>query len=617
MCGICGVYHFDQHPVDENILRRMTDKMLHRGPDDEGMYLSGSVGLAMRRLAIIDTHSGHQPITNEDQSIWVVLNGEIYNYRELKQDLIKRGHHFRTASDTEVLVHLYEEYGLNAIDQLNGMFAFALFDSNKRMLWLARDRLGIKPLYFYHHQNTFMFSSDCTALQSCLPQQEININAFLSYLAFSYVSTSKSIFNTIQKVPPGHYLLIDQAGIQFHQYWEINQFESWQGQLDDAITQLHELLNHAIQLQLRSDVPIGVSLSGGIDSSAIATLAKNHVDHLTSFTINYTDKASLDVKFARELAEQLKLTHHEITFSAHDIPHYLDELMPYLDEPIADSAVMSSYLVAKKARQLGVKVLLNGAGGDEIFGGYHRHHPPPFASTQWFANNIPKPMMSLLTPFMKWINRDKSIRMQDKRIAFGTGLGGVNLAVLYDILKSKTQFQAVLNTFTDELFMRDEEIAHDSYMKMYTDLKHYLVSDVLSLADKTTMAASVEGRVPLLDHRLVEFAFALPASINLLHNRPKGLFKQSLLPLLPKALLHRNKEGFNAPISKWMQQAQFVTAITYELVADPIPFYQQLFKQEQLTAWINRIKKGHIAAETIFNLYFFSRWYRYHGAIIK
>lgn len=611
MCGICGVYHFAQSNETEHTLKSMLNRMVHRGPDDEGMYQSGPVGLGMRRLSIIDTHGGHQPISNEDGSVWVVLNGEIYNYIELREQLEKNGHTFQTLTDTEVLVHLYEEKGIDAVYELNGMFAFAIYDRNREALWIVRDRLGIKPLFYALNSNGFYFSSDLNSMNSVIKSSEIDQQAFVSYLAFAYVSNNKSIIEDINKVPPGHWMWIDAKGVKTKKYWDIDQFQTWKGSAEEAEVQLQSLLESAIQLQLRSDVPVGISLSGGMDSSAITAIATKYNSNLTTFTIDFIGKRSYDTIYSRQLAEHLGTSHIEIGFSSNELSRYLDELIPFIDEPISDSAAISSYLIAKKAQQNGIKVLLTGAGGDEIFGGYLRHHYPVKGSTQWLAETIPKPLRFFSSLLMNMLNKDKSFRMQDPRIAFGAGYSGANLEVLFDLFNDKNSFRKMVKLFVDQLTLSPERDCYH-YTRMYTDLKHYLVDDVLALSDKTTMASSVEGRVPLLDHRLVEFAFSMLESVNMFQNKPKGLFRKTITPLLPNGFLDRKKEGFNAPMFSWASDPQFYHVIEHELLNNTIVLYKEMFDLSRMASWVQKVKKGHVAAETIYNLYFFSRWYRHH-----
>ncbi len=610
MCGICGVYSFSGGKPTQNMIDAMNQRMLHRGPDDGGSYFHGPVGLGMRRLSIIDTQSGHQPIPNETQTIWVVLNGEIYNYIELREELEAKGHRFSTQTDTEVLVHLYEEDGLAAIDKLNGMFAFALYDQTKQALWIARDRLGIKPLYVAHQRNQFFFSSDLTAINAVLHTQTLNADAFLSYMAFAHVSDHHTMYQNIDKLQPGHWMWIDGQGIKTHAYWALTQTQTWHGSVEQAEHQLFTLLDDAVRLQVRSDVPVGIALSGGVDSSAITAFAKRHHQDLTTLTIDFVGKQSEDTVVARNLATSWATRHLEIPFFAHEISNYLAKLIPLMDEPIADSAIIASYLVAQGASQAGIKVLLNGAGGDEIFGGYRRHHPPTLGSTAWLAT-IPKPLHHVVSPVMHMLNKDKGLRMQDVRIAYGTGYTGTNLALFSELFQEHAQFKQLIEVYLQQCHAIVAHPLGDVYSKMMLDLKHYLVGNILALTDKASMACSVEARVPLLDHRLVEYAFSLPTEMNIFNRQAKGLFRHLLKPMLPKHVLTRAKEGFSAPIPLWTKDA-FGQEIARELLSDTIALYRDIFQVNTLRKWVTLANQGHSAATTVYRLYIFSLWYRCH-----
>lgn len=610
MCGICGIYSFSGVSPEKETITQINQRMFHRGPDDAGYYFHGPAGLGMRRLSILDTHNGHQPISNETGTIWVVLNGEIYNYIELRNELKNKGHVFRTETDTEVLVHLYEEEGVAGIKKLNGMFAFALYDQVKQAMWIARDRLGIKPLFFTHQPDQFIFSSDLSSIISAIKIKNINEKAFLSYLSFGYVSGESSIYRDVNKLLPGHWLWIDNSGVTLSKYWGLTQFQTWDGNLREAKNQLNDLLDDAMRMQLRSDVPVGISLSGGIDSSAILALSSKHHSSLTAFTIDFIGKSSSDTYFAREIAKKYAVRHVEIPIQSGDVSTTINQLIPFLDEPISDSAILSSFLVAKCAREHGVKVLLNGAGGDEIFGGYGRHHSPIVGSTSWFAERVPHWLQILgVIPLMWMLNKDKCYRLRHPSIAYGAGYAGTNLAAMSDILKNKSHYNQIKSSFISQLGALSTKEKGSYYCKMYTDLSHYLEGDILSLSDKTTMACSVEGRFPLLDHRLVEFAFSLPEMVNILQSKAKGLFCEVLSNVLPIELLSRKKDGFNAPINIWTGHS--LGEIIYnELLCDTIPFYKEYFDLEQLKKWIKVAKKGY-ASETIFRLYLFSCWHKF------
>jgi asparagine synthase (glutamine-hydrolysing) len=613
MCGICGIYRFDGAPVNQEQLRAMTARMLHRGPDDDGFYCSGPAGLGMRRLSIIDLTGGHQPIANEDETIWVVSNGEIYNHVELRAELEEKGHQFRTVSDTEILVHLYEEYGTEAVHHLNGMFAFALYDLRKRACWIVRDRIGVKPLYYAEAQRSLFYASDLDALAAALPAAELDTTSFLRYLALGYVPGPDTIYQGVRKLPPGCWLWAEPGGVRVEQYWSISSFQSWKGTEAEACDRLHELLSDAVRLQLRSDVPVGVFLSGGVDSSALVALSAGKTDTpLATFTANFSGKASADVEFARQVAARFGARHTEVTLTATEAIAALDDLMPFLDEPIADSALIPSYLISRTAQSEGIKVLLTGAGSDELFGGYERHYPPRPGNPRWMAEHVPARWRSSVSHLVSLIDGDRGMQIMDPKVAFGVNISGVSLNACAHILRRRTDFDQMLECLREafsDLSLNGNGPGY-TYTRMLTDLRQYLVGDILALTDKATMACSVEGRVPLLDHRLVEFAFALPKSTNLLGGRDKGLLRRALRQTLPDALLDRKKEGFNAPMQEWVIE-KLGAQIEDELLTRPIEPFKEMLDANELRT-IVKDKRNPRTGETVFSLYLFSRWYRIH-----
>lgn len=613
MCGICGIYRFNGEPVTQEPLKAMADRMVHRGPDDEGYYCSGPAGLGMRRLSIIDLKGGHQPIANEDNTIWVVMNGEIYNHIELRAELEQKGHRFRSSSDTEIIVHLYEENGTEAIHQLNGMFAFALYDLKKRACWIARDRLGIKPLYYAEAQQSLFYASDLDALAAALPATELNVTSFLRYLALGYVPGPDTIYKGVKKLPPGSWLWVGPEGMRTKKYWSVTSFQSWTGTEEEACTELRELLSDAVRLQLRSDVPVGVFLSGGVDSSALVALASKEANNaISTFTANFIGKASADVAFARQVAGEFGTQHREVPLSSADAIAALDNLMPFLDEPIADSALIPSYLISRAAQSEGIKVLLTGAGSDEIFGGYDRHYPPRIGNPSWIAEQLPARWRSRVSHLIKLVDGDRGMQIEDPRIAFGVSISGVSLDTSLRLLRRRTDFEQMVECLCDvfsDISLNGAGPGY-AYTRMLIDLRQYLVGDILALTDKATMACSVEGRVPLLDHRLVEFAFALPESMNLLGGRAKGLLRRTLKHTLPDPLLDRKKEGFNAPMHVWVLD-ELEAEIEDELLTRPIQVFDELLDPGEVRT-VLKSKRNPRTAETIFSLFLFSRWYRTH-----
>lgn len=614
MCGICGIYRLGDGAIRLDALRTMNSRMIRRGPDDEGYYTNGPVGLGIRRLSIIDVAGGHQPISNEDESVWVVMNGEIYNHVELRSELQRKGHHFRTSSDTEILVHLYEEEGTDGIHQLNGMFGFALYDVKKQALWIARDRLGIKPVFYSTNDSSLFFASDLHALVSALPGSEINTTSFLRYLAAGYVPEPDTIYSGIKKLSPGHWIWASREAFKIEKYWSVSNLRSWRGSVEDAAARLYELLDDAVRLQLRSDVPLGVFLSGGVDSTSVVALAAKKVRApIATFTANFVNKPSADVDFARQAAAKFATNHTEISLPASDGIKALRQLIPLLDEPVADSALIPSYLISEAARSRGIKVLLTGAGGDEIFGGYHRHHRPRVGNSAWLAESLPAALRPLVAAAIGIIDRDRAIEASDPRVALGVGISGVSLNQCRLLLNHRSDFEKILTCLHElygDISLNGEGPGY-AYTRMLIDLRQYLVGNILALTDKASMACSVEARVPLLDHRLVEFAFELPDTLNLLEEKPKGLLRAALKKTLPDSFLARRKEGFNAPMDLWVL-GEGAAEIEDELIVNPIPLYNELLNLAELR---NLLKQRRTArtAETIFSLFIFSRWYRTHA----
>lgn len=610
MCGIAGIIDFSGRPVEAEELRVMADRMRHRGPNDEGYFRSANVGLAMRRLSIIDLSGGQQPIANEDGTIWVVLNGEIYNFIELRRELEKKGHRFKTQSDTEVIVHLYEEKGTGAVNDLNGMFAFALYDSIKRALWVVRDRLGIKPLFYCEEGGQFQFSSDLDSLCRGVSRR-ISTQSLALYLAYSYVPTPSTIYEGMMKLPPAHWLWIENGRVLKRSYWSINGIQDWRGSVADAAEAVHGLLADAVRLQMRSDVPVGVFLSGGLDSSAVAAFAATHAEQpLQTLTIDFEGKSSSDALFARMVSERYQTVHHELHLGSNKALDALDEMIGRIDEPIYDSALIPSYTLAKHGLAAGFKVLLTGAGGDEIFAGYRRHHPPSFGSPTWVAEALHPTARSLVSSVWQLFQPNRGLRARAPSFAFASTLGGLN----FQTCKRLIHDRHLLDRLEEDIQRRFRELDVPRseggyiYSRMMLDLGHYLVDDVLALTDKATMAASVEARVPLLDHRLVELAFSLPEQINVLRGRPKGLFREVMKPLLPASLLRRGKEGFNGPVEKWLLLKD-KKRIEDELLSPTPTILDEIIERKSLKRLLENDSQRSESAHLLFGLYVFSRWW--------
>ena len=560
MCGICGVLNHDGKPINRDELMKMNDAMAQRGPDDSGAYYNGSFGMAMRRLSIIDLPGGHQPLSNEDGTIHLVLNGEIYNYIELRKDMEKRGHRFKTNSDVEVLIHLYEEYGLNAIDHLNGMFAFALWDEKKQRLWLGRDRLGIKPLVYRFNKNSFSFASTIDALaQQESFEKKINEDSILLFLMLAYIPTPNSIWENVHKLPPAHWLLVENGEIRTHKYWSIEKKDRNISH-DEFLEEVKSHLDDSIELHGRSDVDVGSFLSGGLDSSAVTALfSQNSKRNIKTFSMDFMGKEDNEGHYAKMVADHYNTEHYAYELSPDKALSTLDSLLLDMDEPMADSAIIPSFLLSKMAKDAGLKVMLSGAGGDEVFGGYYRHYRSKrdrlAGKFQWVPSMIKNRLIDTIpSSFMQYA----CIASNSSGFSYGINTSGINLGILNNLMCNNGKFPKALDLLRaqfDGLPELEKEWGF-SYSRMLFDIKHYLVDNVLAITDKTSMAASIEARVPLLDHRLVELAFSVRPEINLTggFSDAKNSLKAVVRNDLPSQILTRSKAGFNGPVQRWIEE---------------------------------------------------------------
>ena len=568
MCGIAGF----AGRGDRALLERMLKVMLHRGPDDAGMWMAPGVGLGMRRLAIIDVPGGHQPMANEDQSLQVIFNGEIYNFRELRTDLARRNHRFRTQSDTEVLLHLYEEEGPALVERLRGMFAFALWDAPRDTLLLARDRLGKKPLYYWQGGGTFLFASEIKALlEYAGVAREVDARALGHYLAFGYTPRDRSILRDIRKLPPGHIMLVRGGNTTLHRYWDLaaagpevagRPARPWPELLE--ATRAH--IQDAVRARLVSDVPLGVFLSGGIDSAAVvAAMRRVASGPIRTFSIGYgPEAASFDeLGEARATARHFETEHHEEVLSPR-VADLLPRLVAAFDEPFADSSALPTFLVSQAARAH-VTVALSGIGGDEAFAGYPRHlgawlslgyaRLPQIlrgAAAAAVPALIPETMRS--RNWGSWARRFAAgglLPFPERYLRWTALLDpeGQEALLAPDLLaEARTAWDAADGRAA--LAVRPGDPLEGMFL---ADTTTYLIDDLLSMADRMTMAHSLELRAPFCDHLLVEFAAAIPASLKLRGLRLKGLLRAALSPWIPSEILHRPKRGFMLPLGQWLQ----------------------------------------------------------------
>jgi len=570
MCGIVGkIYRERERPVESAAVAAMCATLVHRGPDDDGVYLEGNVGLAMRRLAIIDLDTGKQPIHNEDRTVWTVYNGEIYNVPELRRELEARGHHFYTRTDTEILVHLYEDHGLDFVRYLNGMFAIALWDAGRRRLVLARDRLGIKPLYYAPLQDRLLFGSEVKALLADGLRPTVDVEALSLYLSLLYIPAPHTIYREVRKLEPGHLLVWQNGGLINRRYWDLAQIQPCDGAVRPAAVraELLSLLTDAIRRQLVSDVPLGTFLSGGLDSSTVVALTRQvHSGSLKTFSIGFDDPSYDERADARRIARAFETDHTELTVTP-DVADLVPKLVHHFDEPFADSSAIPTYYLSQLTRRH-VTVALGGDGGDELFAGYVTYQADKLAR---LYERLPAALTRRILPalarrlpvsegkvsldfkarrFVANALQEPARRHYAWKAFFDDGL---KRDLLCDAVL--TQLEGRLDPFPLLRRYYDEVGHHDALNRfLYTDTKVYLADDILTKVDRMSMAHSLEVRVPLLDHRVVEFMFRLPGHLKMPGLGLKHLLKQTMRGILPEETLRKRKAGFSVPLAAWLKR---------------------------------------------------------------
>jgi asparagine synthase (glutamine-hydrolysing) len=571
MCGIVGIARGpDEAPVSVADVRRMADAIVHRGPDDEGFHADGNVVIGMRRLSIIDLAGGHQPISNEDGTVTVVCNGEIYNFRALRADLQSRGHRFRTGSDVEVLVHLYEEYGDAFLEHVSGMYGLALWDARRRRLMLARDRLGQKPLYYRVTGRGIVFASEVKALLKAPGiSAGLDRDALREHLAIGYCVAPRTIFEGVRKLPPATRLVWDANGIAIDRYWQLPRQVRTDWSAEHWVEAVRTELRRAVADHMVSDVPIGAFLSGGIDSSAVvALMAEQSSLPVNTYSIGYGGSATSnyfnELEYAGQVARLFKTSHHEIVV-APDVARLLPKLLWHVEEPISDSAVATTFLVAELAAK-SVKVILSGVGGDELFAGYRRylgeHYQRRFRRLPgWVRQQVVQPLARALPSGRQ--NRVMDLARYARKFIQASDLSWQAQYRLYIEILARDQVAGLLvgggppeAGFLDGFDrVLADETSEDALLRlMRVDAQTQLPEDLLLLTDKITMATSIECRVPFLDDRLVELAAQAPAATKLGHGQLKQLLKQALRGVLPDEILDRSKRGFGAPMGEWFKR---------------------------------------------------------------
>lgn len=623
MCGICGKVGLQNNtPVDSLLVKRMMKELTHRGPDDDGIYVSEQAVLGMRRLSIIDLNTGKQPISNEDQTVWVVFNGEIYNYRELRAELLQRGHRLATQSDTEVIVHLYEEYGDDCVSKLRGMFAIALWDTRKNKLLLARDRVGIKPIYYTVTKDALLFASEIKSLllDPSVPR-EVDPQAIDRFLTFFYLPGEDTLLRGIQKLAPGHVLTLQNGKVSIRQYWDL-QFSSGptNGNLCKVTDELVELLRETVRDHMISDVPVGVLLSGGVDSTAMLSFAVEQTDkEVKTFTIGFEGENFADERpFARLATQRYGNKHYEMTISPRDFADFLPKYVWHMEEPVCEPPAVALYYVTKLAREH-VKVLISGEGGDEAFAGYQNYRN--LVWLERFKTGV-GPLAGPAGRMLGSIGRIGRLR----RIEKYSQLMGLGLEHYYYSRTSSpfSYFNRHKNSLYSPAFQQQVNPARSNqYMSslfarvagqdplnqmLYVDTKTWLPDDLLIKADKITMANSVELRVPLLDHKVLEFAAGLPARFKVHGFTTKYILKRAFEGRIPEPILKRPKTGFPVPFETWFRCE--LKSFVREVLTDRRSFERGYFERSAVEALVNNLENLGEYAPEIFSLVTLELWHR-------
>jgi asparagine synthase (glutamine-hydrolysing) len=618
MCGICGILEYDrQSDVPHELVHKMNQTMIHRGPDDGGVFTGRGIGLGHRRLSIIDLQGGHQPMSNEDDTIWVLLNGEIYNYPELRADLLQRGHVFKTKSDTEAVVHAYEEFGENCFAKLRGMFSIAIWDSRQRQLVLARDRVGKKPLFYAADGIRILFGSELKALlASELLSTGMDDQALSDYFSFGYIPAPKTIYRSVRKVMPGSYLVASAKGIRENRYWDLS-FANVETRTEEEWSErLRHELCEATRIRLMSDVPLGAFLSGGIDSSSVVAMMSHLMKRpVTTCSIGFREEKFNEAQYARQIARQFATDHHEEVVEPNAL-HIVDKLAWHFDEPFADSSAIPTYYVSQIARGQ-VTVALGGDGGDESFAGYRRYKLDHYENR--LRSHVPASLRSaVFGPLGRWypplawaprVFRAKATFQSLSR----TPLEGYFNSISYfrpdDKIRLFTpEFRRRLGGYESLDVLRhyyDRADTDDLLSKIqYVDVKTYLTDDIMTKVDRASMAVSLEVRAPMLDHKFMECVASIPSDLKLHSGTGKYILKKALEPVLPHDILHRPKQGFAVPLDQWFRRE--LKDMAYQtIVATKDDILDQRFLQK---IWDQHQKNTYDRSALLWATLMFRKW---------
>jgi len=626
MCGIVGKLNLKYDaPVNPALIQQMMESMNHRGPDGEGKYVKGPIGLGHKRLTIIDLNTGSQPITNEDKTVWIVFNGEIYNYLTLREELQYKGHRFTTATDTEVIVHLYEEYGTDCLSRLRGMFAFAIWNENNQELFIARDRLGIKPLYYTCYNSNFLFGSEIKCLLADKTfQREINYAAIDRFLTYYYSPGEETLFKHIFKLKPGHFLVVQNGQIQCKEFWDLRYDinPAWKD-LEEASLALSDLMRETVRDHMISDVPVGLLLSGGIDSTSLLRYAVEETGKtIQSFTVGFAGEEFADERpYARLAAKRFGTEHYEMTITAGDFRDFLEDYIWHMEEPVCEPPAIALYYVTRLARNH-VKVLLSGEGGDEAFGGYSNYRNLLLLE---FFKRGGQCFNRSLARLLRALDGNQSLKRYTQYAPFlETPLKEYYLSRTASTFNFFCQNKEHL--YTDE-FM--EHINHENprdviqelfhkvqnehllNQMLYIDSKTWLPDDLLIKADKISMANSLELRVPFLDHKVMEFAASLPPNFKVKGATAKRILKKAFSKSIPAEIVHRKKTGFPVPYEKWLQNE--LKGYCLDIMHNDHSLHSQLFGRNLFKDPANLQAMGY-QSKDLFSLLVLELW---HNRFIK
>jgi len=619
MCGIAGIAgDRNDNWIDRRVIHRMCDTLVHRGPDDEGCFIRNGVGLGMRRLSIIDLAGGHQPVFNEDGTVWVVFNGEIYNFPELRQELQRRGHHFCTQTDTEVIVHLYEDHGADCVHKLRGMFAFALFDEPNRRLLLARDRLGKKPLHYALAGGRLFFASEIKAILAVAPElAALNSRALLQYFYFGYIPDPDTAFLPIQKLLPGHLLEFERGAVQLRKYWDLPPYGSYSPPSEEeCLEELEARLAEAVRLRLVADVPLGALLSGGTDSSTVvALMARASSRPVKTFSIGFRHTDFNEAPYARKVAQKFATNHHELILEP-DVVGTVESLAQSLEEPFGDSSMLPTYFVCSLARKH-VTVVLSGDGGDEAFAGYDRYRLYlQRHSHEWIPGWVRQCYREQIYPRLPLGTRGRNLLYSvslpwRERYVEGISLAPMqrNFALLTDEFLAEFQDgPSPLHSIFQ--YLHTSEATDPLSRVLHLDTKTYLPGDILTKVDRMSMAASLEVRVPMIDHVFLEWVTALAPRWKMNKRGQKYILIKLAERLgVPPEVLHRPKRGFALPLVHWMRHELKDLAVS--LLLEPRTLQRGYFNERGVRQLLDRFLRGHTDdCLEIWRFMMFELWHR-------